>query len=118
MTTILPTINNPAASRRAARSAQRGIIEAIPGVEYMLIGNTFGHSPHIILDLRRADNMHHATRAALARRIARAVWGEHASASHIGGGRYELVWCGLTPPLPVWMNARYGRYYARGIAAL
>ena len=118
MTTVLPTIDNTAASRRAARSARRGIVECVPGVEYALTGDTFGYSPHIILDLRKADNMHHSTRAALARRIARAVWGEHASASHIGGGRYELVWCAPTPPIPAWMDARYGKYYARGIAAI
>lgn len=118
MHTVLPTIDNPAASRRVARSARRGIIEALPGVEYTLTGDTFGMYPHIVLDLRKADNLHHATRAALARRIARSVWGEQASASHIGGGRYELVWCALTPPLPDWMEARYGQYYARGLAVI
>jgi hypothetical protein len=118
MHTVLPTIDNPAASRRVARSARRGIIEAIPGVEYTLTGDTFGYTPHIALDLRKADNMHHATRAALARRIARAVWGEHASVIHIGGGRYELVWCKYDVPLPEWMDARYGRYYDRGIVAV
>lgn len=116
--TTLPVVANEVARRRVARSARRGIVEALPGVEYTITGDTFSYTPHIILDLRKADTVHHATRAALARRIARAVWGEHASASHIGGGRYELVWCALDAPLPAWMDARYGQYTARGIAEL
>lgn len=117
-TTTLPVVANDTARRRVARSARRGIIEALPGVEYTITGDTFSYTPHIVLDLRKADTVHHATRAALARRIARAVWGERASALHIGGGRYELVWCGSGAPLPAWMNARYGQYSARGIAEL
>lgn len=116
--TTLPIVANESARRRVARSARRGIVEALPGVEFTLTGDTFGYTPHIVLDLRKADMMHHATRAALARRIARAVWGEHASATHIGGGRYELVWCDIDAPLPSWMDARYGQYVARGIAEL
>ena len=114
-TTTLPVVANEATRRRAARSAKRGIVEAIPGVEYVMRGDTFSHTPYIVLDLRKADVMHHATRAALARRIARATWGEHASATHIGGGRYELVWCWHSAPLPEWMDARYGQYTARGM---
>ncbi len=120
MSTIatLPIVANDAARRRVARSASRGIIEALPGVEFTLTGDTFSYTPHIILDLWKATELHHATRAALARRIARAVWGEHASAVHIGSGRYELIWCDIDAPLPYWMDARYGQYTARGIAEL
>lgn len=117
-TQVIPVIPNDAARRRVARAARRGIVEALPGVEYTLTGDTFSYTPHVILDLWKANDLHHATRAALARRIARAAWGEHADAIHVGGGRYELVWCALTPPIPTWMDARYGQYTARGIIEL
>lgn len=118
MSTTLPTVPSERA-RRAARDAERrGVVAGIPGVEYELVGDTFGYIPRVIVDLWRAADMHHNTRAALARRIGRAVWGELAEPVHIGGGRYELVWCGSPVPLPDFMKARYGQYRARGLAEL
>jgi len=118
MTTTLTTVPNERA-RRAARSAERrDVIAGIPAVEYEIFGDTFGIIPHVVLDLRRATDLHHNTRAALARRIGRAVWGELAEPIHLGGGRYELVWCGSPVPLPDFMEARYGQYRARGLAEL
>lgn len=116
--TALPVVANDTARRRVARSARRGIIEALPGVEYTVTGDTFSYTPHIILDLWKANDLHHATRSALTRRIARAVWGDRAGAIHIGDSRYKLVWCNLNAPIPAWMDARYGQYTARGIAEL
>ena len=115
MTTI---IANHATRRRAAAAERRGVIMGRPAIEYVAIGDKFASTPHVIIELRHADHLHHATQTAAARRIARELWGGMADVIRLSAGRYEAVWCGHSTPLPSFMEERYGQYRTSGLVEL
>ena len=111
-------IANHATRRRAAAAERRGVIMGRPAIGYTAIGDTYAATPHVVIELRHADHLHHATQTAAARRIARELWGDRASVTRLSAGRYEGVWCGYTVPLPSFMESRYGQYRTAGLVEL
>ena len=81
---------------------------------YTATGDTFSRVPYVKIRVHSVSGLHHMTVGKIARAVARQVWGESASAIALGGGVFELVWCGAVAPLPEFMAANYGQYSTTG----
>ena len=117
-TTTTTTITSPRREAEARRAERQGVVAGIPAAEYDVVGDTFGPHPHLVVTVKHVDHVHHATVTAAARRIVKAVWGEHAEVARLEHGRYEGVYCDTDVPLPTFMQERYGQYHTSGLVQL